>query len=507
MKILSPTQIHQAYAITLQKQNISSIELMERAGTKIFEWLDCWLKDSPNTIHIFCGVGNNGGDGLVVGRLLYEKEYDVAVYVVKYSDNHSADFDYNVRHFEKSAHQKVQMLTTAENFPTIKSQDLVIDAIFGIGLNRNPESWVKEVIQQLNQNKAYKIAIDIPSGLFANSAVMDSNAIFKADHTLSLQTPKLAFYLPETAKFVGNFDVLDINLDSEFLENVEPLAYLITKRAAQKLYISREKFGFKNTYGHALIVGGSYGKIGSTVLSTKAAFRIGAGLVTTFVPKCGLNVLQSTIPEAMVITDSEADFISNIDVDFKTSTVGIGIGMGQNPATVEALKTFLSINTAPLVIDADALNIISKNPEVLTYISNNAILTPHPGELKRLIGEWEDDYEKLEKVKNFSTAHQLIIVIKGANTMIVHNDKIYVNTTGNPGMGTAGSGDALTGVITGLLSQGYDKLSAAIFGVYIHGKAGDIAATKLGQEAMMAGDIVENISEAYLKLLSSPNFT
>ena len=502
MKILSPTQIHQADAITLQKQNISSIELMERAGTKIFEWLDSWLKDSPNTIHIFCGVGNNGGDGLVVGRLLYEKEYDVAVYVVKYSDNHSADFDYNLRHFEKSAHQKVQMLTKAKDIPKIKSQDLIIDAIFGIGLNRSPQGWVKEVIQRLTDFKSYKIAIDIPSGLFANSAVTDASAIFKADHTLSLQIPKLAFYLPETAKYVGSFDVLDIGLDSEYLENVEPLAYLVTRRISQKLYIPREKFGFKNTYGHALIIGGSYGKIGSTVLSTKAAFRVGCGLVTTFVPKCGLNILQTTIPEAMVIADAKDDFITNIAVDFEPSAIGVGIGMGKNPASVQALKKFFSTNKVHLVIDADALNIISENPEVLKYLSNIAILTPHPGELKRLIGNWKDDYDKLEKVKNFSTEHQLIIVIKGANSMIIQNNKIYINTTGNPGMGTAGSGDALTGVITGLLSQGYDKLSAAIFGVYMHGKAGDFTAINLGQEAMMAGDIVENISEAYLHLFS-----
>ena len=502
MKILSASQIKQIDDITLKNQNISSIELMERSATKIYERLDYMLQETKSTIHIFCGVGNNGGDGLVVARLLYEKDYNVIVYVVNYSDKHSAEFDHNLHHFEKSTHLKAQMLQDAGNFPEISINDIIIDAIFGIGLNRSPQGWIKVLITYLNNSKAFTFSIDIPSGLFANSALTDRDAVIKANHTLTLQTPKLAFYLPETAAFVGNFDVLDIGLDHDYLENLEPLAEIVTKSMAQNIYVPRSKFGYKNTYGHALIVGGSYGKMGSAVLSTKAAFRIGAGLVTTFIPKCGLTILQTAIPEAMVITDKEDNFITDINVDFEPSAVGIGIGMGKNPATIQALKKFLLTNKAPLVIDADALNIISENKELQQYISNNAILTPHPGELKRLIGEWKDDYEKLEKTKKFSTDHKVIVVIKGAYTFTVDEQKLYINTTGNPGMGTAGSGDALTGVITGLLSQGYDKLSAAIFGVYMHGKAGDIAAIKLGQEAMKAGDIVENISAAYRDLIS-----
>ena len=315
MKILSPTQIYQADAITLQRQNISSTELMERAGTKLFEWLDCYLKNSENTIHIFCGIGNNGGDGLVLGRLLVENGYDVRLYVVNYSDNHSKEFSDNLKRYEKLNEAQLQILKDSKNFPLINTEDIIVDAIFGIGLNRDPKDWMKDLIQHLNKSKAYKIAIDIPSGLFANAAVADSDSILKANHTLTLQTPKLAFYLPKTGNYVGTFDVLDIGLDSDFLDTVEPLAHLITAKEAVKIYRPREKFGYKNTYGHALIVGGSYGKIGSTVLSTKAAFRIGAGLVTTFIPKSGYSTLQSTIPEAMVLTDNKEDFITNISVD------------------------------------------------------------------------------------------------------------------------------------------------------------------------------------------------
>ena len=502
MKVLSVDQVYRADAITLENEQIDSLELMERAATKIYQRLDYLLQESKSTIHIFCGVGNNGGDGLAVARLLYENNYDVIAYVVNYSDKHSADFDHNLHHFEKSTHLKVQMLQDAGNFPEINPNDIIIDAIFGIGLNRSPQGWVKLLIGYLNKSNAFTFSIDIPSGLFANSPLTDCDAVIKANRTLTLQTPKLAFYLPETAEFVGDFDVLDIGLDADYLEKVVPLAELITRKNVQKIYVPRKKFGYKNTHGHALIVGGSYGKIGSAVLSTKAAFLIGAGLVTAFIPKCGLTIMQTAIPEAMVLTDKTDDFISDIIADFEPSAVGIGIGMGKNPESVQALKKFLQANKSPLVIDADALNIISENHELLKYISNNAILTPHPGELKRLIGDWTDDYDKLEKTKNFSIEHQVIVVIKGAYTITVNQEKLYINTTGNPGMGTAGSGDALTGVITGLLSQGYDKLSAAIFGVYMHGKAGDIAALKLGQEAMMAGDIVGNISAAYRDLFS-----
>ena len=505
MKILSPSQIHQADSATLQKQKINSIQLMERASQTIFEWLAHWLQDSKSTIHIFCGVGNNGGDGLVVGRLLVEKGYQVMIYVVDYSDKHSGDFTENLVRFEKLNQRKIQFIKSTESFPEIMSEDLIIDAIFGIGLNRSPQGWIKKLIQYLNHSAAYKIAIDIPSGLFANCALTDADAVFKANHTLTFHTSKLAFYLPDTAKYVGAFDILDIGLDTEYLENAEPLASIISSVAIQKIYIPREKFGYKNTYGHALIVGGSYGKIGSVVLSAKAAFRIGAGLVTAFVPKYGLDVLQTSIPETMTLTDIEDNYITEILVDFQPSAIGIGMGMGKKQASVDALKTFFCTNKAPLVIDADALNIISENRDLLQYISNNAILTPHVGELKRLVGDWKDDYEKLEKVKKFSTDHQVIVVIKGAYTMIVENQRIFINTTGNPGMGTAGSGDALTGVITGLLSQGYNKLSAAIFGVYMHGKAGDIAAAKMGQEAIMAGDIIENISSAYMELIKDRN--
>lgn len=504
MKIFSSEQLYEADIATVEKQQITSEELMERAGTQIFQWLHQRLNGASVPIRIFCGIGDNGGDGLVVGRMLIEHGYNVIIYVVNCSDKRSKNFLLNYDKIKNVTKKWPILMKAEDDFPEINADDIVVDAIFGIGLNRCPDGWVKKLIQYLNESKAFKLAIDIPSGLYSNSALQDKEAVLNANHTLTFQTPKLSFFLPETASFVSNFDVLDIGLDLEYLQNTEALAQLISKPEAQRFYQPREKFGHKGTYGHALIVAGSYGKIGAAVLSTTAAFRIGAGMVTAFVPKCGYNILQTAIPEAMVLSDKEEDFISEIEIDFKPSAIGIGMGIGKNKATVEALKKLLKKKDIPFVIDADALNNISENKELLKFLAKNSVLTPHLGELKRLIGEWENDYDKIEKVKKFSQKHEVVVVIKGAYTITVYGDKMYINTSGNPGMATAGSGDALSGVITGLLSQGYDPLLGSVFGVYMHGLAGDIASEQMGYEAMMAGDIIDNLAEAYLDLFAKP---
>lgn len=504
MKIFSAEQLYEADKATIKKQEITSEDLMERAGTQIFNWLHQQLNGAQVPIRIFCGIGDNGGDGLVVGRLLVENGYNVIVYVVNCSDKRSQNFLYNYQKIKAITKTDERILMKGENdFPEINQDDILVDAIFGIGLNRCPDGWVKKLIQYLNESEAFKLAIDVPSGLFPNAPVKDPDAVLKANHTLTFQAPKLSFFLPETGPFIPSFDVLDIGLDDEFLNSLEPVAQLISKVEAQRFYKPRDKFGYKGTYGHALIVAGSYGKIGAAVLSTAAAFRIGAGMLTTFIPKCGYTILQIAIPEAMVITDKEEEFISDISMDFEPSAIGVGMGIGKNKATVKALEKLFKNNKTPFVIDADALNLISENKELLKLLPKNSILTPHPGELKRLVGKWDDDYEKIEKVKTFSNKHEVVVVIKGAYTIIVFGNQLYINTSGNPGMGTAGSGDALSGVITGLLSQGYDPLLASVFGVYMHGRAGDIAAGQMGYEAVLAGDIVDNLPEAYIDLFQS----
>ncbi len=496
MKILSVDQLYELDKITINRQNLAPSELMERAGKMVFDWITGHFEPDNLLFHIFCGVGNNGGDGLVVGRLLHKSGYRVKIYIVQFSDSPSTEFVSNYQNLQKENVESI-CIGVERNFPEIGKGDIIIDAIFGIGLNRSTNGWIKQLIDHLNKSGAYVLSLDIPSGLFANTPINDNAAVIKADYTLTFQLPKMAFVLPDTASFVSRFECLDIGLDTDYIEKVQPLATLVSKADIQEIYRPRNRFGYKGTYGHCLIVGGSHGKIGAAVLSTKSAFRIGAGMVTTFVPKCGYQILQTAVPEAMTITDKEQDFITEITLDFKPSAIGIGIGMGKNRATVKAMKELFIQYKGPFVIDADALNNLSENQDLLTLLPAHSILTPHIGELRRLIGTWKDDYEKLEKTKRFSKRYNVTVIIKGPDTLTVYKDQVYVNTTGNPGMGTAGSGDVLTGIITGLRSQGYDMLAAAIFGVYIHGLAGDLAAKELGLESLMAGDILQQLGEAY----------
>jgi len=504
MKIFSAAQLHEADQQTTKKHEITSLDLMERAGIQIFNWLHQRMQGAQVPIHIFCGIGNNGGDGLVVGRKLIEEGYNVEIYVANFTDKRSKCFLINYDRVKGITKKWPKLMTSEEDFPEINPQDIIIDALFGIGLNRPPEGWVKKLIQYLDQQKSFKLAIDIPSGLYADKPLEDAAAVLKANHTLTFQSPKLSFFLPETGKFVPYYEAIDIGLDPEYIATTEPLAQLISKEEAQQFYKQREKFSHKGLYGHALIVAGSYGKIGAAVLSSKAALKTGAGLVTAYVPECGYQILQTALPEVMCLTDKEDDLITNIAYDFEPSVIGVGPGIGTNTKTVVALKKLFEETKAPLVIDADALNCISENESLLALLPKNSILTPHPGELKRLIGEWDNDYDKIEKAKAFSEIKEVILVIKGAHTITVVGEKLLVNNTGNPGMATGGTGDVLTGMITGLVSQGYDALIASIFGVYLHGRAGNITAENIGFEALTASAIIENIGAAYLDLFNMP---
>lgn len=500
MKLFSAEQLHQADKVTTEKHNISQLDLMERAGTQIFNWLHSRMQGAQVPVHIFCGIGNNGGDGLVVGRMLIEHGYNVHVYVANFTDKRSKCFLINYDRIKEVSKNWPILMTSEDDFPQIQNEDIIIDALFGIGLNRPPEGWVKQLIQYINKQKSFTLSIDIPSGMYADKALEDTEAVIKANHTLAFQAPKLSFFLPETGKFVPYFEVLEIGLDPEFLAETEALAQIIAKPEAQQFYKQREKYAHKGNYGHALIVAGSYGKMGASVLAAKAAYRTGAGLVTAFTPECGYEILQSSLPEAMVITDVEDDLITHISVPFEPTSIAVGMGIGTKPETVSALEKLFKDTNSPLVIDADALNCISEHRNLLVSIPKLSVITPHPGELERLIGAWTDDYDKLDKVKIFSKKHNVIVVIKGANTIVVIEERLYINSTGNPGMATGGSGDVLSGMIAGLIAQGYDPLIASVFGTYLHGSAGNIATQQMGFEALLASDIIANIGNAFLAL-------
>ncbi len=504
MKIFSKEQIYQGDKLTAERQQISSTDLMERAGTQIFNWIHTRMQGAQVPIQVFCGIGNNGGDGLVLARHLVTHGYNVITYVVNCSDKRTKDFLINYDRIKNVTKDWPILLSCTEEFPEIGNDDIIVDAIFGIGLNRPADDWVKKLFQHFKQSNAYTLAVDIPSGLYTDKVPEDENGVVWAGYTLSFASPKLVFFLPETAKYTIQWEVLDIGIDAEFINTAKTDAEVIEKFEVLPLYRQREKFAHKGTYGHSLIIGGSYGKIGSVLLASRAALSSGSGLLTAYIPKCGYNVLQTALPEAMVITDSDDNLISDINFNIEPSVIGFGIGVGTNAKTVKAFKAFLENNKNPLVIDADGINILAKHKALIKLLPKDTVLTPHPKELERLLGVWKDDFDKLKKAKAFCKKHEVILVIKGAHTITVFEERLHINTTGNPGMATAGSGDVLTGIITGLIAQGYPPQAAAIFGVYLHGKSADIALEDFGYQSLMASHIIDYLGEAYLDLFKQP---
>jgi len=507
MKILSAEQIREADAYTISHEPVASIDLMERAAEACVNWICAsqFSQKANHVYHIFCGLGNNGGDGLAIARLLAEKKQTICVYIIRYSDKISADFKINEERLRAISSVSVFEIESSENLKSIKmrSADLIIDAIFGTGLNKVVDGLAADVINFVNSLSVLTISIDVPSGLnLVHKVKSIDGPCIKASHTLTFQVPKLVFMFPGYGQYIGDFTILDIGLDTGFIERQETINYFTTLADIKKLIKPRSKFSHKGTYGHALIVAGSYGKIGAAEMAVNACLQSGAGLVTAHVPKCGNEIMQTALPEAMLSIDSNEHSLSELPKLEKYNAIGVGPGLGDEKQTQNTVKLLIQNASAPMVVDADALNILSENKTWISFLPKNSILTPHPKEFERLVGKWENDYERYDKLREFAFKSGTYVVLKGAHTAIACPDAtVYFNSTGNPGMAKGGSGDVLTGIITGLLAQGYFSKDAAILGVYWHGLAGDIAADLKTQQTMKAGDIVESLSKAYRTIL------
>lgn len=490
MKILSTEQIREADRYTIQNEPVSSVDLMERAATQVTQWLLARLGKNAS-VKIFCGMGNNGGDGLVVARQLYQKGFEPKVFMVGVADRMSPDCEANFQRLQKECVITPTFICAAEDFPVIAGEDVVIDALFGSGLNRPLEGLAAELINYLNQQQAIRVAIDIPSGLFADRP-SPADAVFRADYTLTFQTPKLAFFMPENDPYVGQMEVLDIKLHPKFLLEVETNNFLVDRRLIKPILHHRPKYSHKGTYGHALLVAGSEGKTGAAILGAKSCLRTGVGLLSLKLPQSAWTPLQAALPEAMIHTSDKLDAFN---------AIGVGPGLGTDDDAQRSVRQLLQNAQVPMVMDADALNILSEHKTWLSFLPAKAILTPHPKEFERLFGKTSNAFERLELLREMAAKHNIIIVLKGANTAVaMPNGSVFFNSTGNPGMATAGSGDVLTGMILSLLAQRYTPEEAAVLGVYLHGLAGDLAASAIGQEALIASDITEHIGKAYLSL-------
>ncbi len=496
MKILTAEQIRKCDQFTIDKEPVSSILLMERAALACSDWISENCKNHKK-FAVFCGNGNNGGDGLAIARMLYLKGFDVDVFINqqrKFSEDASVNFK-RLKDFSGIDIKKYQDI----NEYNFDSKTIIIDALFGTGLSRELGEEYQELINRLNDKKSIRISIDISSGLFADTIIEKDSSVFKADYTLSFQFWKKSFLHPETGKYTGKVIILDIDLNKEFIEDIQTKDFIIDDYLIDDIFNPRQEFSHKGTYGKAVIVGGSYGKIGAAVLSTKSALKVGTGLTFALAPKCGYEVLQSTCPEAMFI-EGGTDYIQKIEME-KDVILGIGPGLGTNSETEKALLEFLKYHPKPIVLDADALNIISKDENNVSFIPKGSIITPHPKEFERLFRSSENSYERLEKAKKKAIELQIYIVLKDRHTQVITPEgKVYYNITGNSGLAKGGSGDILTGILTSFLAQGYSEEEAAVLGVWFHGKAADLAARKYSKEAMLPTDVISEFGNVFHEL-------
>ena len=505
MKILSSAQLKELDKYTIIHEPIASIDLMERAARALTEAIvQRW--DKSFDIVVFAGPGNNGGDALAVARMLSKKGYRVEVFLFNTKGKLSEECQTNLDRLKTCGSIYFTEISTQFDPPNLSEKHLVIDGLFGSGLNKPLNGGFAAVVKYINSSKAQVVAIDIPSGLMGEDNTYNVRTnIIRADVTLSIQLPKLSFLFPENEDIVGEWRMLDIQLKQSFIDSVPSDYSILEESEVRSLVKPRKRFAHKGTFGHGLLIAGSYGMAGASILSAKACLKSGIGLLTVHVPIHNHDLLQVTVPEAIVQTDIQERYFAQPTHLNKYSALAIGPGLGREEDTALAMMEQIQGSNLPIVLDADAINILSTHRNWLSRLPKRCILTPHLGELERLIGKCLDTYERLIKVKELASYLQSYIIVKGAWTCIVTPEgNFHFNPTGNPGMATGGSGDVLTGILLGLLAQGYSREEACKLGVYVHGMAGDIAAEEKTEISMTANDIIEALPIAWKKITSKP---
>ena len=501
MKILSCAQQKEADAYTIEHDSILSINLMEKAASLITDAI-CRRWNKSHRIVVFAGPGNNGGDAVAVARMLHLKNYQVQVVLFNIKGNLSEDCLTNIKRLQECGFTNYTEVSTQFDPPKLSADDIVIDGLFGTGLNMPLSGGFAAVVQYINASPAKVVSIDIPSGMMGedNTRNIRQN-IIKANLTLTINLPKLSFLFAENEDLIGELEVLDIGINKEFSKQAESSNYIIEEKEVAEIVRPRKKFAHKGNFGHALIIAGSYGMGGAAVLSAKSCLRCGTGLLTVHTPVCNHLLLQASVPEAMAQDDMDDRFFAEvIDLD-SYQALGIGPGLGQEEFTAQAIINQLKECYIPAVIDADAINALSTYRNQLNCVPKGSILTPHVKELERLVGRCSNSFERIQKAKDLASYLQIYIILKGAwSVVITPEGECHFNPTGNPGMATGGSGDVLTGILTSLLAQGYSSKETCLLGVYLHGMAGDIAAEKFGEISMNSSDIINSLPEAWKQL-------
>jgi len=502
MKIFTSAQIHELDKYTIDHEPIKSIDLMERAPRVLTRAItERWPSTIP--IVVFAGPGNNGGDALAVARMLIEQDYQVQTFLFNITGHLSADCAENKKRLcDKKGRSLLTEITQEFDPPHLDSGMLIVDGLFGSGLNKPLAGGFASLVKYINASKADVVSIDVPSGLMTEDNTYNVSAnIIRATQTLTLGQLKLSFLFPESQAYIGQLRILDIRLSREGMEKIESNYTLMEEDIARQLIMQRDRFAHKGQMGSALIIAGCYGMAGASVLATKACLRAGAGKVTTHVPKRNVAIMQVAVPEAIVSIDrEETSFTEGVATeDFQA--VGIGPGLGTSEQTAITLIAQLRRTQCPLVIDADALNILASRRAWLQQLPKGVIMTPHPKELDRMEGKCIDSFERLTKARELAERLQGYVILKGHHTAICMPDgHVVFNNSGNAGMATAGSGDVLTGIITGLLARGYERREACMLGVYLHGLAGDLAVRELGEESLIASDLIQYLPKAFVRL-------
>lgn len=506
MKIFTSNQIRELDKFTIEHEPVSSIDLMERSATVLTQTIiRRWGVKKP--VVVFAGPGNNGGDALAVARMLSEKKYDVTAYLFNVKGKLSDDCKANRTRLRDSKHIK-RFVEVTEEFdpPTLDSDTLVVDGLFGSGTNKPLSGGFASLVKYINASESTVVSIDLPSGLMAEDNTYNiTQNIVKADVTLTLQMKKLCMYFADCQQYLGEVEVLDIQLSKAWMMRETSQITVVERENILSLLKRRGDFVHKGTMGHALIIAGCYGMAGAATLATRACLRSGVGKVTVHIPQGNYDIMQISVPEAIVQLDKDSGCFSDpVDTD-EYQAVAIGPGLGQRDTTAIALISQIRRTNCPMVLDADALNILGSRRAWLQQLPPGILLTPHPKEFDALEGySCSSEYERLSKAREMAQRMQGYILLKGHYTAICQPDgSVILNTTGNGGMATAGAGDVLTGVIVGLLSRGYSVGAAAILGSYIHGLAGDIAASSKGLESLIASDIVDALPLAFKDLYSS----
>ena len=498
-KIFETSDLKEIDRYTIEHEPISSSLLMKRAA-KVFT--SRLLKIFPNNsiFNIVSGVGNNGGDGFAIAGILLEKGYEVIVYQVWTGACLSIDCKkYREDYLARSG--RCFDIREITDFDMEPQQGIWIDALFGAGLSRPVTGWCAGVIDRINRSVLPVVAVDVPSGLLGEDNAKNTGSIIAADYTLTFQFPKLSFMFPENYRYAGDFEVLDIGLHPEILRDLFSSYFYLTADVLASRLPKVGKFVHKGEMGHALMIAGSYGMMGAAILAAEGALHSGVGLLTLHLPRSLKKILHLAVPETLIEEDVDEDCFTRVSDLSKYRVVGIGPGIGISTETALGLECLLKDWKGRMVLDADALNLLAADSRLLKLLPEGAVLTPHPKEFERLAGKSENDFDRLNKLSIFAGKYNVYVVLKGAHSVVATPEgKCYFNTTGNSGMAKGGSGDVLTGIITGLLASGMPILDATLTGVCIHGMAGDLAREEMGIRGMKSGDIVAFLGKAWRKL-------